>query len=132
VSWVKRQFTSLFLLLALAGGVLAAFFVGGVGTLGAMAGLLSVIGIAARSNILLIRSYRGDDESGFLGADLVMRATRDRSGRLTFPCRRVSIDTCAQTLFLPPIPITLLFLCRRKFVPGLAFLRHSPLVGSRR
>jgi multidrug efflux pump subunit AcrB len=59
--------------------VLAAFFVGGVGTLGAMAGLLSVIGIAARSNILLIRSYRGDDdESGVLGADLVMRTTRDR------------------------------------------------------
>jgi len=44
-----------------------------------MAGLLTVIGIAARSNILLVRSYRGDgDESGAVGADFVLRATRDR------------------------------------------------------
>ena len=52
--------------------MLSAFFVGGIGTVGALAGLLTVIGIAARSNILLVRSYRGDDdESGAVGADLV-------------------------------------------------------------
>ena len=59
--------------------MLSALLVGGIGTLGAMAGLVTVVGIAARANILLIRSYRGDDdESGAVGADLVMRATRDR------------------------------------------------------
>ncbi len=78
-SWRLAAGVFLTLPLAVAGGVLSAFFVGGIGTVGAMAGLLTVIGIAARSNILLVRSYRGDDdESGAVGADLVVRATRDR------------------------------------------------------
>ena len=78
-SWRLAAAVFLTLPLAVAGGVLSALLVGGIGTVGGLAGLLTVIGIAARSNILLIRSFRGDeDESGAGGVDLVVRATRDR------------------------------------------------------
>jgi Cu/Ag efflux pump CusA len=78
-SWRLAAAVFLTLPLAVAGGVLSALLVGGIGTVGGMAGLVTVLGVAAHGNILLIRSYRtGDDESVAGGADLVIRATRDR------------------------------------------------------
>jgi len=79
-SWRLAAAVFLTLPLAAAGGVLSALFVGGIGTLGALAGVVAVIGIAARNNILLVRSYQQSepDEGGGVGADSVVRATRER------------------------------------------------------
>ncbi len=78
-SWSLAAAVLVTLPLGVAGGVLSAFFVGGVGTLGAMAGLLTVFGITARNSILLIRSFIGDEgRAGPAVADLVVRATRER------------------------------------------------------
>jgi Cu/Ag efflux pump CusA len=72
-SWRLATAVFLTLPLAAAGGVLSAFFVGGIGSLGALVGLVAVVGIAVRNNILLLRDYQRDqDEDGSaLSADLV-------------------------------------------------------------
>jgi CzcA family heavy metal efflux pump len=65
---------------ALAGGILAALIAGGTIGLGAFAGLLAVLGITARSVVLMIRHYqhleRDGDES--FGDELVLRGTQER------------------------------------------------------
>jgi Cu/Ag efflux pump CusA len=67
--------------LALVGGVLTAFAAGGVGSLGALLGLATVLTMAVRNAALLVHGYqrseRAEDESVL---DLVLRATRDRVG----------------------------------------------------
>ncbi len=84
-SWRLAAAVFVVLPLSVAGGVLSAFFVGGVGTLGAMAGLLTVVGIAVRSIVLLVGSFAGHadftadaDETAPAGADRVVSATRER------------------------------------------------------
>jgi Cu/Ag efflux pump CusA len=65
--------------LAIAGGVVAALLTGGTLTLGTVAGLVAVLGIAARAVVLLIRRYQ-DLEHGegvAFGPELVVRGTRE-------------------------------------------------------
>jgi len=65
--------------LALVGGLLAAVIAGGTLTLGSFAGFLALTGLAARTVILLIKGYQRTERAGAtFGAELVMRATRDR------------------------------------------------------
>jgi CzcA family heavy metal efflux pump len=66
---------------ALAGGVLAAFVAGGgVISLGALAGLLTILGIATRNCIMLIRHYQHleEEEGETFGLGLVLRGARER------------------------------------------------------
>jgi len=66
---------------ALAGGVLANFFVSGSTlSLGLLAGCLTVFGIALRNSILLFSHYQDleEREGGAFGPDLVMRGARER------------------------------------------------------
>jgi Cu/Ag efflux pump CusA len=65
---------------AMAGGVLAVLFAGGVTSLGSIVGFLAVLGIAARSSILLIDQYqRLEVQQGVpFGVDLVVRGARER------------------------------------------------------
>jgi multidrug efflux pump subunit AcrB len=64
--------------LGVSGGVLAAWFVGGIKSLPALLGILAVLGIVIRNGILLIRSYQeaADDPRTASKADGVLAATR--------------------------------------------------------
>lgn len=67
--------------LAGTGGVLTAFAVGGVWSLGALLGLATVLAIGARTAILVIHGCQGLDRCDGEGdIDFVVRATRERVG----------------------------------------------------
>ncbi|GAB2832029.1 efflux RND transporter permease subunit [Lentzea nigeriaca] len=76
-SWRTALLVLLTLPLAAVGGVLAAGFSGGVLTLGALAGLAAVLGLALRNVMVLVHGYQ---EAGAVGADEILRVTRDRAG----------------------------------------------------
>jgi CzcA family heavy metal efflux pump len=65
---------------ALVGGVLGAYFTGGVISLGSMVGFLTVFGIAARNGILLINHYQHleKEEGEVFGPGLVLRGAMER------------------------------------------------------
>jgi Cu/Ag efflux pump CusA len=75
-SWGLASLVLLTLPLSLVGGVLTGGLVGGVRSLGALIGLLAVFGIAARSNVLLVRGLRRAD--GPVNPELVNHVTRER------------------------------------------------------
>jgi multidrug efflux pump subunit AcrB len=79
-SWRLGTVVFLSLPIALLGGVLAALAMPGAVTIGAAAGLLAVLGIAARNGILLVKRYqqmeRGEGQD--FGPALVVRGARDR------------------------------------------------------
>jgi Cu/Ag efflux pump CusA len=65
---------------AMMGGVLVAFAGGGILSLGAIIGLLTLLGIAARNGIMLIDHYHHleQHEGEVFGPELVRRGTRER------------------------------------------------------
>jgi Cu/Ag efflux pump CusA len=65
---------------ALVGGVLAAWFGGGVISLGSLVGFFTVLGIAARNGIMLINHYQHLQrfEGETFGPALVVRGARER------------------------------------------------------
>ena len=65
---------------ALVGGLIGAYFTGGVISLGSMVGFLTVFGIAARNGILLINHYQHleDQENEPFGPGLVLRGAMER------------------------------------------------------
>jgi hypothetical protein len=65
---------------ALVGGVLAAYFGGGVLSLGSLVGFLTVLGIAARNGILMINHFQHLEqyEGVTFGPELVLRGARER------------------------------------------------------
>jgi Cu/Ag efflux pump CusA len=78
-SWRLAGLTFLALPLALVGGVVAALATTGTLTLGSIAGLVGVLGLAARGVLLLVRHYRRLErtEGTPFGAGLVLGGTRD-------------------------------------------------------
>ena len=81
-SWRLATLAFLTLPMALVGGVLATLVDGGTISLGSVAGLVAVLGLAVRNGILLIRRYQRlerDDGQPF-GLQLVLRGTRERLG----------------------------------------------------
>jgi CzcA family heavy metal efflux pump len=65
---------------ALVGGVLAAFFTGGVLSLGSLVGFVTVIGIAARNGIMMVSHYRHleTEEGEAFGRNLILRGAQER------------------------------------------------------
>jgi CzcA family heavy metal efflux pump len=65
---------------ALVGGVFAVTLTGGIVSLGALIGFVTVLGIAARNGILLVSHYRHleTEESQTFGVDLILRGARER------------------------------------------------------
>ena len=65
---------------ALVGGLLAAYFGGGIIGLGSLVGFLTVLGIAARNGIMLISHYQHLEtrEGVAFGSGLVIRGARER------------------------------------------------------
>jgi Cu/Ag efflux pump CusA len=64
--------------IALVGGELAGLIDGRTFSLGALAGLLLVLGVAARNVIVLIRHYQRLEQGESFGPELVVRGSRDR------------------------------------------------------
>ncbi|MFL6129399.1 MAG: efflux RND transporter permease subunit [Mycobacteriales bacterium] len=78
-SWRGTGLLVLTLPLALVGGVLTAPLAGGVRTLGALLGLLAVLGLALRAGLLLVREIGRLEQDGMRpGPGLVLHATRER------------------------------------------------------
>ena len=81
-NWTLAGVAFAALLASVAGGVLAAAAAGGVVTLGSVIGLLAVLGIAARQNVMLINGLQQLEQQGVersaarLG--LVLQGTRER------------------------------------------------------
>ena len=65
---------------ALVGAIVAAFFTGGVLSLGSLVGLVTVVGIAARNGIMLISHYRHLEmaEGVPFGRELAIRGAEER------------------------------------------------------
>ncbi|MEN9576217.1 MAG: hypothetical protein RL514_4072 [Verrucomicrobiota bacterium] len=65
---------------ALIGGVFAAYFSGGVLSLGSLVGFVTVLGIAARNGIMLVSHYRHlqREEGEAFGPNLVLRGAEER------------------------------------------------------
>jgi hypothetical protein len=78
-SWRLAILSFATLLLAAAGGLTAVLLTGGTVTLGSIAGLIAVVGIAARAVVLLIRRYQDLERTEGLtfGPELVIRGTRE-------------------------------------------------------
>lgn len=76
-NWRLAALVLVTLPLAAVGGVLTGFAVGGVGSLGAVLGLATVLAIAVRNAVLVVHSCQ---ESGSAGPAAVVRAARDRVG----------------------------------------------------
>ncbi|MEW6475978.1 MAG: efflux RND transporter permease subunit [Actinomycetota bacterium] len=79
-SWRLGVLFALALPVALVGGVLTALAGGGTVTIGSALGLLTVLGIAARNGIVLIRRYQQLErrEGEAFGLDLVLKGARER------------------------------------------------------
>jgi Cu/Ag efflux pump CusA len=83
-SWRLAVLAFLTLPLAGAGGVVAASFVGGVMTLGALIGLFAVVAIAVRNGVVLLSSYQrlASGPGVAPDAESILRVTRDRVGAI--------------------------------------------------
>ena len=79
-SWWLSSLIFLALPAALVGGILAAFFGGGVISLGSLVGIITVLGIAARNGILLIQHYRHLEQVEMepFGLELILRGAGER------------------------------------------------------
>ncbi len=79
-SWRIAALSFAMLPLAVVGGLVAAVAAGGTLSLGSYLGLIAVLGLAARNNVLLINGYRRREQGGGepAGAELVVRASRER------------------------------------------------------
>jgi Cu/Ag efflux pump CusA len=79
-SWRIGSMAFASLVVALTGGVLAAWIDGGPATLATVAGLLAVLGLTLRQSVALLDRYRRlrTEEGLPLGVDLVARGSRER------------------------------------------------------
>jgi CzcA family heavy metal efflux pump len=78
-SWRLATLSFLTLPIAVVGGVLAAVADGGTLSFGSLIGLLAVLGLAARNNVLLLGAYRRLEREGeAFGPPLVLRGARER------------------------------------------------------
>jgi Cu/Ag efflux pump CusA len=98
-SWRLATTVLLALPLALAGGMLAAWPVGGLTSLGALVGLLAVFGIAARNTILLVRGCQTAEEQEPRSLELVLRVTRERVGPVLLTAFTIAVAVVPLVLF---------------------------------
>jgi Cu/Ag efflux pump CusA len=79
-SWRLTWLVFLTLPFALIGGVLGAFFTGGVLSLGSLVGFVTVLGVAARNGIMLISHYQHLErvEGEPFGPNLIVRGAEER------------------------------------------------------
>lgn len=88
-SWLLAFGVFVTLLAALSGGVLVALAIGAAGSMGSIAGLLAVLGLAVRNCVLLVGRYgqMRDEVPGLSPSDLAVRGAREQLGpMLTSAC----------------------------------------------
>jgi CzcA family heavy metal efflux pump len=85
---------------ALVGGVLAAYFTGGIISLGSLVGFLTILGISARNGILMINHFQHleQEEGVAFGVELVMRGAQERLAPIL-------MTACTTGLALIPLAI---------------------------
>lgn len=100
-SWRLASLIFLALPSALVGGLIAAYFTGGVLSLGSLVGFLTVLGIAARNGILLIHHYQHleREEGQPFGPELVLRGANERLSPIL-------MTTLCTALALLPLAVT--------------------------
>jgi Cu/Ag efflux pump CusA len=78
-SWRLATLAFVTLPIALAGGLFGALITGGALTLGSFAGLVALLGLAARNVVATIRHYQRQERLGqAFGTELVLQGTRER------------------------------------------------------
>jgi CzcA family heavy metal efflux pump len=79
-SWRLATLAFVTLPMALVGGVLAAFFGGGIISLGSLVGFFTVLGIVARNGIMMVSHYKHleEHEGMTFGPELVVRGSKER------------------------------------------------------
>jgi Cu/Ag efflux pump CusA len=79
-SWRLATLAFVTLPMALVGGVLAAYFGGGIVSIGSLVGFFTVLGIVARNGIMMVSHYKHleDHEGMTFGPELVARGSRER------------------------------------------------------
>jgi Cu/Ag efflux pump CusA len=92
-SWRLAALVFLTLPLSGAGAVLAASFVGGIMTLGAVLGLFTVLALAIRNNLALVSSYRrlGSSEGNALSLESILDVTREGASRVLLSAGAVAV-----------------------------------------
>ncbi|MCZ6445877.1 MAG: efflux RND transporter permease subunit, partial [Planctomycetota bacterium] len=96
--WRLALVVFLSLPMALAGGVLSAFAVGGL-SLGALLGLLAVFAITVRQVQMLIKHYQHLGQQEGFGAALVQRGTRDRLGPILLTTVAIAVLVLPMVFF---------------------------------
>ncbi len=84
-NWRLAAMSFLSLPLALVGGVMAAYFTGGILSLGSLVGFLTILGVAARNGIMLISHYQHLEayEGETFGFHLILRGAKERIAPIT-------------------------------------------------
>jgi len=115
-SWRLALIAFLVLPVSIAGGVLAVLASGGAISLGSIVGFLAVLGIAARTSVLLINNYqRLEGQEGVpFGLGLVLRGVRERLS---------PILASSAAIFAALLPIVVF-----GQIPGLEIVRPTAIV----
>lgn len=100
-SWLLAFVAILTLPMALAGGVLAALLGGGTFSIGSLFGFLTVLGIAARNSVVLIKHYQHLEqyEGETFGPKLVLRGTLERFGPIMLTALTLGLALLPFVLF---------------------------------
>lgn len=100
-SWRLALVAFVTLPIALVGGVLAAFAGGSTLSLGALIGFLALLGVTARSGILLLKHYQHLEQHGGepFGPGLVLRGTREQCAPIVMTATTIGVALVPLVLF---------------------------------
>jgi CzcA family heavy metal efflux pump len=100
-SWRLALVAFVTLPMALVGGVLAAFAGGSILSLGALIGFLALLGVTARSGILLLKHYQHLEQHGGepFGPGLVLRGTREQCAPIVMTATTIGVALVPLMLF---------------------------------
>jgi CzcA family heavy metal efflux pump len=100
-SWRLAFVTFVTLPIALVGGALAAFAGGSTLSLGALIGFLALLGVTARSGILLLKHYQHLEQHGGepFGPGLVLRGTREQCVPIVMTATTIGVALVPLVLF---------------------------------
>jgi Cu/Ag efflux pump CusA len=109
-SWRLAAMVLVTLPLSAVGGIVVAPLVGGLTTFGALAGIFTVLAIAARNALILVTTYQGADSRPVKGDPAsVMRATAEPAAHVALVAAAVSLAVLPLALMGPVPGVELLY-----------------------